>query len=330
MIWIIGDIHGMLDPLVRLISATKMKEAMFGKKISKFIFLGDYIDHGPNSKQVIDYLIDLDYEKVFLAGNHEDMFIQFYNETEYSKLYRKNWFETNGIRETIDSFGVSPKIQKKLYFPKIFRFNKEEEFEPKDFRPSNIYFNFLNNLTYSHKEELKFKNETLKFAFVHAGLSKTHNIEKQLNLKTYSEFHKFLEDEKMDMNDSTIWTRNISDEKFGEYILVNGHSPTILINDFKTDNHYRNNVGYPYLKFTNSDVFINKSKYFRYNISSSFRDLISINIDTGAVYGGYLTAIGISEKTLEQNEIIVLQVNVGGNHRNRADIREFYLHFNDV
>ena len=73
MIWIIGDIHGMFDPLKRLLSSIREFEEKQNDPVSKIIFLGDYIDHGQSSKEVIDLIQRLDYEKVCLAGSHEDL-----------------------------------------------------------------------------------------------------------------------------------------------------------------------------------------------------------------------------------------------------------------
>ncbi|MDR0355331.1 MAG: metallophosphoesterase, partial [Deltaproteobacteria bacterium] len=71
MIWAIGDIHGMFDPLKRLLE--RIREFDKPEDPAKVIFLGDYIDHGPSSKETLDLVMRLDLEKVCLAGNHEDM-----------------------------------------------------------------------------------------------------------------------------------------------------------------------------------------------------------------------------------------------------------------
>lgn len=75
MCYIIGDIHGNLSKLKKLISRIKSEI----EPDDTIIFLGDYIDRGPESYEVIEYLIDLSsrYKTVFLTGNHEDMFIRF-------------------------------------------------------------------------------------------------------------------------------------------------------------------------------------------------------------------------------------------------------------
>lgn len=211
----------------------------------------------------------------------------------------------------------------------MFRFSKSDNFKPDDFSLPDIYFDFLNKLSYSHTEEIIYRNNFLKFAFVHAGLNRKFDVEQQLKIKNYSDFQKFLQESKTELANSMIWTRELAEKKIGEYIVVNGHSPTILNDKYLQEKNPYQKFGYPQLQFAENEVKIEKGKYFRYKVNSTLEDLISINIDTGAVYGAYLTAIGISENSFIDNEINVLQVAVGGNHRNRTDMREFFFQFLD-
>ena len=68
--WVIPDIHGYLNTLKSLI-----ENRISLTKEDTLYFLGDYIDRGPNSKGVIDYIMSLqdqDYDIHCLRGNHED------------------------------------------------------------------------------------------------------------------------------------------------------------------------------------------------------------------------------------------------------------------
>ena len=71
----IGDIHGMYDMLARLlveIDAFSIRERGIGSP--KLVFLGDYVDRGPDSRRVVRRLRALEGEfAVCLRGNHEDM-----------------------------------------------------------------------------------------------------------------------------------------------------------------------------------------------------------------------------------------------------------------
>ncbi|MGJ4899128.1 metallophosphoesterase family protein [Bradyrhizobium oligotrophicum] len=99
----VGDVHGCLDQLQRLI---ELCEREAGAQGAKFIFLGDYVDRGPDSRGVIDYLIDLQKwspdEIICLRGNHEDLLLAAL-EGEDAEL---NWRQ-NGAHSTLKSYRVT-------------------------------------------------------------------------------------------------------------------------------------------------------------------------------------------------------------------------------
>jgi serine/threonine protein phosphatase 1 len=75
MDYAIGDIHGCLEKLQRLLACIR-----YDPSTDRLLFLGDYIDRGPHSKGVIELLIQLQRENpanVFLMGNHEDNFLNY-------------------------------------------------------------------------------------------------------------------------------------------------------------------------------------------------------------------------------------------------------------
>jgi serine/threonine protein phosphatase 1 len=98
--FVIGDIHGCVDELDRLL------EAIAPAAGETVVFLGDYIDRGPASKAVIDRLLRLRGEGprcVFLKGNHEDMFLGFLGERgTYGEA-----FLNNGGGPTLHSYGLA-------------------------------------------------------------------------------------------------------------------------------------------------------------------------------------------------------------------------------
>lgn len=93
MIYVIGDIHGCLDPLRGLMAQLRPSEA------DEVIFLGDYVDRGPDSQGVIEYLLTLSGRYTFLMGNHERMFLDFLQGKE------RALFLYNGGTATLDSYG---------------------------------------------------------------------------------------------------------------------------------------------------------------------------------------------------------------------------------
>lgn len=96
-LFVIGDVHGCYDQLVELLEKTDKMV----KEDDIYVFLGDYIDRGPASKEVVDLLIersqDHPNQHVFLMGNHEDMAIN----DPSNFLY-------NGGRDTLLSYEISP------------------------------------------------------------------------------------------------------------------------------------------------------------------------------------------------------------------------------
>ena len=111
----IGDIHGCFDTLEELVN-NKIQL----KKSDKLILLGDYIDRGDKSKEVVEYIIDLQ-KKGFnilpLMGNHEAMLLDAYD-NEKNTL---KWIQ-NGGSETLKSFEISS--LKKIEFKYIEFFKK--------------------------------------------------------------------------------------------------------------------------------------------------------------------------------------------------------------
>jgi serine/threonine protein phosphatase 1 len=76
-LYAIGDIHGSLDSLERLLD--KINPDLTKDRL---LFVGDYIDRGPRSKGVVDYIIRLKNQApagqiICLKGNHEAMFLDF-------------------------------------------------------------------------------------------------------------------------------------------------------------------------------------------------------------------------------------------------------------
>ena len=74
-IFIIGDIHGCLDMLKKLIH-----KIAWNPLNDRLIFIGDYIDRGEDIKSVIDFILELKNESPLvecLIGNHEKMFLDY-------------------------------------------------------------------------------------------------------------------------------------------------------------------------------------------------------------------------------------------------------------
>jgi serine/threonine protein phosphatase 1 len=104
-IYAIGDIHGRLDLLDKLLERIDASIVAYPIQHALHVFLGDYIDRGPNSREVIDALIarKTQHAMIFLKGNHESYAAQFL--TDPAVL--PEWTAVGGLN-TLLSYGVTP------------------------------------------------------------------------------------------------------------------------------------------------------------------------------------------------------------------------------
>ncbi len=134
-IFVLSDIHGQASELKLLLNKLPIQ------KNTCFIFLGDYIDRGPDSKEVIDIIINLkkSHSVVTLMGNHESMFISFLEDPESSD---SGSFIFNGGGATLASY--------------------QSEAQDGTYLIPHEHIAFFNNLSlyFEHKD----------YFFVHAGL----------------------------------------------------------------------------------------------------------------------------------------------------------------
>jgi serine/threonine protein phosphatase 1 len=96
-IFAIGDIHGCASELTKLLGRLPLMSD------SLVVFLGDYVDRGPQSREVIDIILDLKKKTdvVTLMGNHESMFMEFLASPHSSAAGR---FIFNGGGATLASY----------------------------------------------------------------------------------------------------------------------------------------------------------------------------------------------------------------------------------
>jgi serine/threonine protein phosphatase 1 len=116
----IGDIHGELEQLNRLLNTLAPTDQ------DRFVFLGDYIDRGKNSKGVVEYLIrfrEAFPDSVFIRGNHDQMVLDALIENgvitghrlrDQSRAYRARASESdidiflfNGGKQTLRSYRIT-------------------------------------------------------------------------------------------------------------------------------------------------------------------------------------------------------------------------------
>jgi serine/threonine protein phosphatase 1 len=98
--FVIGDIHGCLEQLDRLYKMLPIEEE------DRLVFIGDYIDRGPDSRGVIDWILMLDHSWIALKGNHEeDMLNCLASEDPEDEMFE--WLVDRGGDKTFASYGLS-------------------------------------------------------------------------------------------------------------------------------------------------------------------------------------------------------------------------------
>lgn len=106
VVWAIGDVHGCLDLLDALLAEIARDEAADDRPRS-VVFLGDYVDRGPDSRGVIDRLIQIadmaDVDARFIRGNHEEKMREFLDDPSVGAT----WCEYGGDA-ALASYGLAP------------------------------------------------------------------------------------------------------------------------------------------------------------------------------------------------------------------------------
>lgn len=162
VIYSVSDIHGDYEALIDTLSLVDLNS----NKNNKLVFLGDYISRGKDSCKVLYHVKDLE-EKypnkvIVLIGNHEQMFLDWYNnKAEFSWLFEdqkfmtvKSFFETNKW----DSFFKNP-LQLKKYTLRMNNLIKSE-----------IKKEHSELLQWLNSKSDKLFYETKNQIYVHAGI----------------------------------------------------------------------------------------------------------------------------------------------------------------
>lgn len=104
-IYAVGDIHGCADCLTDLLQKLRAHMRQHPVADNTVVFLGDYIDRGPHSREVVDSLLrhSLPAKTVYLMGNHEYVLLSFLK----GEFPYKVWLRWGG-EATLTSYGVAP------------------------------------------------------------------------------------------------------------------------------------------------------------------------------------------------------------------------------
>jgi len=163
-VYAVGDIHGCLDLLDDLLAQIARDDAERGPAETLLIFLGDLVDRGPKSAQVVERLIEVAADRApgttrFLLGNHEEVFLQAIQGDEEALRF----FTRIGGRETILSYGISEAEYAALDYPALL--SRVQEIV------SDRHMAFLSDF-----EDMILIGD---YAFVHAGVRPGNPIHRQ-------------------------------------------------------------------------------------------------------------------------------------------------------
>ena len=199
----IGDIHGCLSQLTSL-HKNILNYDKFDPKNDLLIYLGDYIDRGKYSKDVIDQILKLknnNIKTINLMGNHDEFMVDFILN---KKNNIKNWVNF-GADQTFRSYGVE-----------VVEYIKDGFDDEVVDKLRNTLLNKMDNTHLDFFKNLEISYSSENYLFVHAGIDPDKKLSEQSE-KDY------------------LWSRS---EKFfskdfkSEKIIVHGHTPEEnIIND---------------------------------------------------------------------------------------------------
>jgi serine/threonine protein phosphatase 1 len=105
--YVVGDVHGRLDLLDQLLGEIDRDRASRPARKTLLVFLGDLIDRGPSSAEVVERLRNYSapgVRTVFLLGNHEEVLLRILG-GDASLITQWRWF---GGAECLKSYGADP------------------------------------------------------------------------------------------------------------------------------------------------------------------------------------------------------------------------------
>lgn len=194
LVYAIGDVHGRLDLMDRLVEMLREDAATFEGEKANLIFLGDLIDRGPQSAGCVERALTLRHEgwctSLSLMGNHEQAMLRFLDNAEHGAA----WCQYGG-GATMKSYGVqAPAAQAPLEDWERARLDLAAAM-PETHLP------FLT--------EMPLWARSGDYLFVHAGVRPGVPLEEQTR-------------------DDLLWIRGdfLSSKKASEKVVVHGHTPT--------------------------------------------------------------------------------------------------------
>lgn len=161
-VYAVGDVHGCLDELLAL-EEIIIEDARQLPCRGLIVMLGDYVDRGPASAQVLDHLVapaPAGLERICLAGNHELVMLDYLE----GRLTRSAWLRM-GAEQTLLSYGID---QQRL-----------RDICSDDGQIDDVIRNSIPAAHLAFLRSLTVLIETERYIFVHAGIRPELELEQQ-------------------------------------------------------------------------------------------------------------------------------------------------------
>ncbi|MBV9754878.1 MAG: serine/threonine protein phosphatase [Hyphomicrobiales bacterium] len=191
-IYAIGDVHGRVDLLDAAFARIDANLTRSAPDRVVHILLGDYVDRGPSSREVLDRLVERAraHHMICLKGNHESYLVEFLHDPSVLG----DWRHFGGL-ETLRSYGLNPSAN------------------PSGVEEQRLANAFATALPGEHRQLLKKLGASFScgdFFFAHAG------VKPGIPLAQQSEH-------------DLLWIRDdflLSEQDFGK-VIVHGHTPVL-------------------------------------------------------------------------------------------------------
>jgi serine/threonine protein phosphatase 1 len=189
-LYVVGDIHGRADLLDAVLSRIDVDIAADPCGTHTFMGIGDYVDRGPHSREVLDRLVECVQSRktVLLKGNHEIYLLEFLR----NPSVLRDWRHFGGL-QTLFSYGLRPSL------------------DPSEAEAQELSREFASVLPWEHRALLQALPNSLSltdFFFAHAGIKPGVP---------------FAEQDEQDL----LWIRDeflLCEDDFGR-VIIHGHTP---------------------------------------------------------------------------------------------------------
>ncbi len=204
MHYVIGDVHGCYDEMIALIKKIESEDSE-----AEFIFVGDFVDRGPQVDLVLDWCLENITENgkySSVRGNHEQMVL------EWHKMWM-NWWEYYRKCPEVEMPESSYDFSKWM--------DALDKLTPSKMEP---YINFFRNLPFNKEIEITTASG-IKQKYVIAHASHCFDV--------------IADTQQIEIN---LWERNYDGNSVNDVIVIHGHTPTIT-NEYIHQINDRNHPG---------------------------------------------------------------------------------------